>query len=72
MHGQRGGAGGVSHAGVGMLREMAEYTGLSAGVTAGLLDTYRGMPFHPPGRVFVMSRRRSRRGARGQRDRGVA
>jgi len=43
----------VSHAGVGMLREMAELTGLADGVTAGLLDTYRGVPVHAPGRVFT-------------------
>ncbi len=33
---------GVSHGGVGMLREVAELTGLSAEVTAVLADTYRG------------------------------
>ena len=32
----------VSHAGVGMLREVADLTGLSAQVTAVLADTYRG------------------------------
>lgn len=47
------GAGVVSHAGVGLLREMAEATGLADAVSAGLLDTYRGVPFHPPGRVFT-------------------
>ena len=36
------GHGVVSHAGVGMLREVAELTGLSAQVTAVLADTYRG------------------------------
>jgi hypothetical protein len=46
------GKGAVSHAGVGLLREMAEYTGLVDGVTAGLIGTYRGVPFHAPGRVF--------------------
>jgi DDE family transposase len=46
------GAGVVSHAGVGLLRELAEFTGLVAGVSGGLIDTYRGVPFHPPGRVF--------------------
>src|SRR5207247_4421759 len=47
------GAGVVSHAGVGLLREMAEYTGLSGGVTAALADTYRGPWLHAPGRVFT-------------------
>lgn len=36
------GQGVVSHAGVGLLREMAEYTGLVDGVTAALLDAYKG------------------------------
>jgi hypothetical protein len=47
------GVGVVSHAGVGLLREMAEYTGLVDGVTDALIDTYAGVPFHPPGRVFT-------------------
>lgn len=47
------GAGVVSHAGVGLLREMAQETGLAAGVTAALLDTYRGVPVHAPGTVFT-------------------
>jgi hypothetical protein len=47
------GAGVVSHAGVGLLREMAEYTGLVDGVTDALADTYRGVPVHAPGRVFT-------------------
>ena len=47
------GAGVVSHAGVGLLREMAEYTGLVDGVTAALADTYRGPWLHAPGRVFT-------------------
>jgi len=47
------GAGVVSHAGVGLLREMAEYTGLGGGVTAALADTYRGPWLHAPGRVFT-------------------
>lgn len=42
----------VSHAGVGLLREMAEYTGLTEAVTTALLDTYSGTPSHAPGRVF--------------------
>ena len=47
------GKGVVSHAGVGLLREMAEATGLVDGVTAALIDTYRGAPVHAPGRVFT-------------------
>ena len=47
------GRGVVSHAGVGMLREMAESTGLVERVTAALLDTYKGLPVHAPGRVFT-------------------
>ncbi|MGH3657932.1 MAG: IS1380 family transposase [Micromonosporaceae bacterium] len=47
------GHGVVSHAGVGLLREMAEYTGLVDGVTEALLDTYKGVPVHAPGRVFT-------------------
>jgi hypothetical protein len=46
------GSGVVSHAGVGLLRELAEQTGLVDGVTTALLDTYAGVPVHPPGRVF--------------------
>jgi hypothetical protein len=47
------GAGVVSHAGAGLLREMAEYTGLVEGVTAALADTYRGAWLHAPGKVFT-------------------
>ena len=47
------GQGVVSHAGVGLLREMAEYTGLVDGVSGALIDTYRGIPVHAPGRVFT-------------------
>jgi DDE family transposase len=47
------GQGVVSHVGVGLLREMAEYTGLVGGVSGALIDTYKGVPFHPPGRVFA-------------------
>ncbi len=47
------GAGVVSHAGVGLLREVAEYTGLVDAVTAALADTYRGRWVHAPGRVFT-------------------
>ena len=43
----------VSHAGVGLLREMAEFTGLVDGVTDALIDTYMGPPVHAPGRVFT-------------------
>jgi hypothetical protein len=46
------GAGVVAHAGVGMLRELADLSGLSAGVSAVLADTYRGPWLHDPGRVF--------------------
>jgi hypothetical protein len=46
------GHGVVSHAGVGLLREMAEYTGLVEGVTDALTGTYKGVPTHAPGRVF--------------------
>ena len=47
------GQGVVSHAGVGLLREMAEETGLATGVTGALIDTYKGVPVHAPGRVFT-------------------
>ncbi|MDP3894398.1 IS1380 family transposase [Nocardioides sp.] len=47
------GQGVVSHAGVGLLREMAEFTGLVDGVTAALIGTYKGVPLHAPGRVFT-------------------
>jgi len=47
------GQGVVSHAGVCLLREMAEYTGLVDAVTDALLDTYQGPPIHAPGRVFT-------------------
>jgi hypothetical protein len=47
------GRGVVSHAGVGLLREVAELTGLQRGVTAALLDTYKAVPVHAPGRVFT-------------------
>jgi Transposase DDE domain group 1 len=47
------GRGVVSHAGVGMLRELAGDTGLVAGVTAALADTYAGPWQHVPGRVFT-------------------
>jgi len=47
------GQGVVSHAGVGMLRELADLTGLSAQVTAALADTYNGPWIHAPGAVFA-------------------
>ena len=47
------GHGVVSHAGVGMLREVAELTSLSAQVTAALADTYRGPWIYEPGAVFA-------------------
>ncbi|MFH5824502.1 IS1380 family transposase [Georgenia sp. AZ-5] len=47
------GEGVVSHAGVGMLRELAGYTGLVQAVDGALLDTYRGVPIHAPGRVLT-------------------
>lgn len=43
----------VSHAGAGLLRELATETGLAGGVTRALLDTYRGFPVHLPGQVFA-------------------
>lgn len=46
------GGGVVSHAGLGMLREMAEYTGLVTALDAALADTYRGPWLHAPGRVI--------------------
>src|SRR5258705_13672971 len=47
------GHGVVSHAGVGMLREVAGLTGLSTLVTVALADTYRGPWIHDPGSVFA-------------------
>jgi Transposase DDE domain group 1 len=47
------GQGVVSHAGVGMLREVADLSGLSTQVTAGLADTYDGPWIHAPGDVFA-------------------
>ena len=55
------GHGVVSHAGVGMLREVADLTGLSSQVTAALADTYNGPWIHAPGRGV---RRSGRRGGR--------
>ena len=47
------GGGVVSHAGVGLLREVADLTGLSSQVTTVLADTYRGPWIHAPGDVFA-------------------
>lgn len=47
------GRGVMSHAGVGMLRELADLTGLSSQVTGALADTYRGPWTHAPGEVFA-------------------
>ena len=48
------GAGLVSRAGVALLRELTEDTGLAAGWTNALLDTYRAVPaVHLPGRVLA-------------------
>jgi hypothetical protein len=47
------GRGVVSHAGVGMLREVADLTGLSGEVTAALADTYRGPWTYAPGDVLA-------------------
>ena len=49
------GQGVVSHAGVGMLREVADLTGLSSQVTAALADTYQGPWTHAPGHPVVSS-----------------
>jgi hypothetical protein len=53
------GTGVVSHAGVGLLRELAVVAGLIGGVTAALADTYLGIPVRGPGRVFADGRWRS-------------
>ncbi|TGD89142.1 IS1380 family transposase [Mycolicibacterium sp. CH28] len=47
------GQGVVSHAGMGMLRELADRTGLSVQVSAALADTYRGPWVYAPGEVFA-------------------
>ena len=47
------GHGVVSHAGMGLVRELADLTGLSAQVTAVLADTYKGPWMHAPGAVFA-------------------
>jgi hypothetical protein len=47
------GRGVVSHAGMGLLRELADLTGLSTQVTEVLADTYKGPWTHAPGAVFA-------------------
>jgi len=47
------GHGVVSHAGMGMVRELADLTGLSTRVTAAVADTYRGPWGYEPGAVFA-------------------
>lgn len=48
-----GGRGVVSHAGIRLLRELADLTGLSAQVTAAPADTYRGPWVYAPGDIFA-------------------
>ena len=47
------GCGVVSHPGLGLLRKVAELTGLSSQVTAVLADTYGGPWTYAPGEVFA-------------------
>ena len=47
------GEGVVSHAGLGMLREVAAGTGLVGALNSALADTYAGSWVHPPGRVLT-------------------
>ncbi len=47
------GAGVVSHAGAGLLREMAEETGLVEAWDRVLLGTYKAVPAHMPGQVLA-------------------
>ncbi len=47
------GTGIVSHAGAALLRELADESGLTDGWTAALIDTYKGLPVHLPGRVLA-------------------
>ena len=47
------GRGVVSHAGMGLLRELADLTGLSTQVTEVLADTYKGPWTYAPGAVFA-------------------
>lgn len=47
------GQGVMSHAGMGMLRELADRTGLSAQLNAALADTYRGPWVYAPGDAYA-------------------
>jgi hypothetical protein len=47
------GHGVVSHAGVGLLREVADLSGLSSQATVALADMYQGPWIHAPGDVFA-------------------
>ncbi|MFY9334670.1 MAG: IS1380 family transposase, partial [Mycobacterium sp.] len=47
------GRGVVSHAGMGLLRELADLTGLSTQLTEVLADTYKGPWTYAPGAVFA-------------------
>ena len=47
------GVGVVSHAGVGLLREVGDLSGLTGQVSKVLADTYKGPWVHDPGRVFT-------------------
>ena len=47
------GAGVVSHAGAGLLREMATETGLVGAWDSVLLGTYKALPVHMPGQVLA-------------------
>ena len=51
----------VSHAGVGMLREIGDLTGLTSQVSAVLADTYKGQWVHDPGPGVHRSRGGGRR-----------
>ena len=65
------GSGVVSHAGLGMLRELAEHSGLVAALNDALTDTYRGGTGPLPGPGADRSGRRgSRWRGRDHRDRG--
>ena len=47
------GKGVVSRAGTALLRELADESGLVAAWTAAVIDTYKGLPVHEPGRVLT-------------------
>ena len=53
------GQGVVSHAGVGMLRELAEHSGLVTGLSEPLMDSYKGYRSTPRGRCSLIWRSRS-------------